>query len=362
MVKRGTLRGALYFHVAEYRAMKIDALVFKLHKALRKALEADKHYLLAVSGGSDSMALLSACMALQNEGYGTYSVCHVEHGLRGEEAIADADFVASFCKERCIPCFVEHVDVLAQVAEQGLSVEEAARNLRHGVLQSVALREECDTVVFAHNSDDQVETVLMNILRGTGLKGLGGIRGCSHAGLHPLLGFSHAQLAEYCRVQGIAYRHDSSNDDLVYTRNRIRHELVPYLEQNFNSNLCSSLTTMAMLMQEENDALDAIAWQAFAEAAAVDTGAETDGCCVRIYGKKLKKYPAAVAKRVIRKAYAALSRATLSYERTQAVYDLYVRNAGGKTVQLPNGFIVSCAKGVLIFQRLRVAGRKDFSE
>ena len=354
MVKRGTLRGALYFHVAEFKAMKIDSLVFKVHKALRKALESDKHYLLAVSGGSDSMALLNACIALQEEGYGTYSVCHVEHGLRGEEALADADFVASFCKERHLPCFVEHVDVLAQGAAQGLSVEEAARNLRHGVLQRIALQEGCDSIVFAHNSDDQVETVLMNVLRGTGLQGLGGIRAHSHAGLHPLLGFSHAQLAEYCRLRGIAYRHDSSNDDLVYTRNRIRHELVPYLEQNFNSNLSSSLTAMAELVQEENDALAAVAVQAFAETA--DVGS----CCVRLYSKKLSKYPVAVIKRVIRKAYAALSKATLSYERTQAVYDLYRRNVGGKTVQLPDGVIVTCAKGVLAFQRLDKV-KEDFS-
>ena len=209
--------------------MVINPLVFKVHKALRASLAQDEHYLLAVSGGSDSMALAAACWQLQSEGWGRYSVCHVEHGLRGEESLRDMALVQRFCAEHQLPCYVQHVQARELAAKEHLSIEAAARRLRHKALTDTMRRLGAHAVVFAHNLDDQAETVLLRILRGTSLTGLCGIRTFSDSGLHPLLGFRHRELAEYCQLAGVAYCHDSTNDDVAFARNRVRHELFPYL-------------------------------------------------------------------------------------------------------------------------------------
>ncbi|MGM9583542.1 MAG: tRNA lysidine(34) synthetase TilS, partial [Phascolarctobacterium sp.] len=210
--------------------MVINPLVFKVHKALRASLAQDEHYLLAVSGGSDSMALAAACWQLQNEGWGRYSLCHVEHGLRGEESLRDMALVQRFCAEHQLPCYVRQVKVRELAAREHLSIEAAARRLRHQALTETMQQLGAADVVFAHNLDDQAETVLLRLLRGTSLTGLCGIRTCSDSGLHPLLGFRHRELAEYCQLVGVAYCHDSTNDDVAFARNRVRHELFPYLE------------------------------------------------------------------------------------------------------------------------------------
>ena len=327
--------------------MVINPLVYKVHKILRSVLEPTEHYLLAVSGGSDSMALAAACVALQKEGWGRYSVCHVEHGLRGEESLRDMELVQRFCAEHQLPCYVEQVDVRGLAASEHLSIEAAARRLRHKALKETMQLVKANAIVFAHNLDDQAETVLLRLLRGTSLTGLCGIRGEGHMGLHPFLKLRHRQLAQYCELMGVAYCHDSTNDDLAYTRNRVRHELMPYLEQHFNSNVKETLARMAEQLGTEEELLARQALEAYA--AAKLEGEELGR--LAFAGAKLLKLPTALRRRVLRQAYYSLAFTELDYERTMAVEKLLINGTGGKLVQLPGDVRVIYKNKQLIFEK-----------
>ncbi|MDO4920439.1 MAG: tRNA lysidine(34) synthetase TilS [Phascolarctobacterium sp.] len=311
---------------------KIHPLVFRLHRTLQKFLRRDGHYLLAVSGGADSMALACACAVLQSEGWGRYSVCHVEHGLRGQEALEDMAWVQQFCVRRCLPCCVRHVDVLAEATSLHLSVEAAARSLRYGALREVLAQTGAEAIVTAHNSDDQAETVLLRLLRGAGTGGLGGIRHVTSLAIRPFLDFSHEQLMEYCRLQGVAYCHDSSNDDLRYTRNRVRHQLLPLLEQDFNCEVRTALTRTARLLQEDEDFLARAADELYKACLAQDEDAQA-----RLLAEPLIQAESALRKRALRRAYFAVAGRELDYERTEALDKLLLTKRGGSVLQLPGG-------------------------
>ncbi|MGM9568889.1 MAG: tRNA lysidine(34) synthetase TilS [Phascolarctobacterium sp.] len=346
--------------------MVINPLVYKVHKVLRAHLEQQGNYLLAVSGGSDSMALAAACAALRKEGWGRYSVCHVEHGLRGEESLRDMELVQRFCAEHMLPCYVRQVNVKELAAREHLSVEAAARALRHKALLETMQQLEADVVVFAHNMDDQAETVLLRLLRGTSLTGLCGIRELSDIGLHPFLGLRHRELAEYCHLQGVSYCHDSTNDDMRIARNRVRHELLPYLEDNFNSNIKETLARMAQQLLAEDEHLADQAFAAYVKAQVEPEGFEPlpnqaedyvefqrGGKAWRLafQVKEILGQPVAIRRRLLREAYYSLTWAELDQERTLALEQLVVNGTGGKLVQLPGGVTARYINKQLILEK-----------
>ena len=312
-----------------------------------------KKLLLAVSGGADSLALADAAALLQQElGY-ELLVCHVEHGLRGEEALADADKVKNFCLGQQLPFYCCHVAVKEYCRQQGCSLEEGARILRYRALAAQALQSGADLVLTAHHRDDQVETFFLRLLRGAGLEGLKGMSFLScRDGVklaRPLLQLSRAELEEYCRQRGIVYCQDSSNQDTYYTRNSIRLELLPLLEQKYNSRLREAVSgTMEQLreaesfIEEEEDHY----WQQLQDI----NGGERDVVISWPLGK-LKRIPPIIRKRLYRRAYFSLGGKELSYERTLALEELVQRGTGGKEIQLPQEISVICSKGRLLFKR-----------
>lgn len=325
---------------------KTPPLVFKLHRTLQNFLRRDGHYLLAVSGGADSMALAAACAVLQAQGWGRYGVCHVEHGLRGREALEDMALVQRFCALKNLPCCVRHVDVKAEAAAARLSVETAARSLRYGALRQVKEQMGAEAIVTAHNSDDQAETVLLRLLRGAGTGGLGGIRPVSAQAVRPLLAFSHRQLEEYCALQGVAYRHDSSNDDLQYTRNRVRHQLLPLLEQSFNGEVRQALLRTARLLQEDEACLAQGADALYEASLLLQNEAE-----IELRAAALAQAAAALQKRALRRAYFALAGRELDFERTEALANLLAARRGGSVLQLPGGVQAAYRNKRLVFTK-----------
>ena len=333
---------------------KIHPLAFNLYRELRSFLRRDGHYLLAVSGGADSMALAEACAVLQDDGWGRYSVCHVEHGLRGREALDDMAVVQEFCARRGLPCYARHVDVAARAAALHLSVEDAARRLRYGALREVLAQVGAAAVVTAHNSDDQAETVLLRLLRGAGTAGLGGIRSITPQAIRPLLRFTHEQLTAYCRLQGVAYCHDSTNDDAQYTRNRVRHQLLPYLERNFNGEIRRALARTARLLQEDEACLGR-------EAAAVYEACLEESAAAKLVlrAAPLSQADAAVRKRALRRAYFAFAGRELAFERTEALDKLLLSKRGGSVLQLPGGVRAEYRDKRLTFIKLQEAAFEE---
>ncbi|MBN2475012.1 MAG: tRNA lysidine(34) synthetase TilS [Pirellulales bacterium] len=223
----------------------------------------DVTVLAAVSGGADSVALLRAMRALKRGGAGRLCASHFNHGLRGEESAADEAFVTELCRRLGVPCQVGRPPGGAVADDAGDGLEAAARAARYGFLQRAAARLGARYVVTAHTADDQAETILHRILRGTGVGGLAAMSRARALGpaatlLRPLLAFRRSELTAYLDDLGQSYRADSSNADTRLTRNRIRHELLPQLAAQYNSNVVEALLRLGSLAAEVQGVVDAI--------------------------------------------------------------------------------------------------------
>ena len=218
--------------------------------------------LLAVSGGADSVALMRAMRALKTRGDGRLCVAHFNHHLRGDQSAADEAFVLDLCRRFDLPCEVGHAQ--GQVMAEGSDgVEAAARAARYEFLQQAAARLGARYVVTAHTADDQAETILHRILRGTGIGGLGGMQRVRAFGpaatlIRPLLEVRRTELVAYLDDLGQPYRVDSSNQDTRLTRNRIRHELLPQLARQFNPGVIDALLRLGRLAGEAQAVVEAV--------------------------------------------------------------------------------------------------------
>ncbi len=211
----------------------------------------DCSLLLAVSGGVDSVVLFDLLVNSAKAFGLRLQVFHLDHQIR-PEAAADADFVRSLCASRNIPCCIESVDVPALAGKRRLSLETAGREARREWLLHVAEEEGCERIVVAHHQDDQAETFLQRLLRGTGISGLQAMRSLSGIWWRPLLGFSREQIVEYARRHQLEWVEDETNRDVRYLRNRIRHDLLPQLRE-YNPQICSRLATLSRQFQREED-------------------------------------------------------------------------------------------------------------
>ncbi len=214
--------------------------------------------LCAVSGGADSMCLLHLLWSRREELGLEVLAAHYEHGLRGEEALRDAAFVEGWCRERGIPCAVEHGDVAAQAARTRRGLEETARELRYAFLERTADRLGCDKIATAHNADDNAETLLLHLVRGSGAAGLGGIPPARGRIVRPLLELSREEIEAYLAENGVAHVEDSSNASDAYSRNLLRHQVLPVLRQ-LNPRFAAAALRTAELLRQDEACLSALA-------------------------------------------------------------------------------------------------------
>jgi len=194
-----------------------------------RLLEPGSKVLAAVSGGIDSMAMLRL---LHDAGINMVAA-HCNFGLRGDESNLDEAFVRTEVGKLGIPCRVEHFDTTAYAAQNGLSIQMAARELRYRWFHELSVRENFDAIVIAHNRDDRIETLLINLARGTGIHGLTGIRPKNGKIIRPLLFASRREIEDYATTHDVGFREDSSNITDKYARNYIRHHVIPGLEPYF---------------------------------------------------------------------------------------------------------------------------------
>ncbi|MCI8893793.1 MAG: tRNA lysidine(34) synthetase TilS [Lachnospiraceae bacterium] len=194
-------------------------------------IEESDHILAAVSGGGDSVCLLLMLQRLGEAIPMRLSVIHVEHGIRGEASRADADFVRRLCQERGIPCFVYECDAIAYARDHGMGLEEGARALRYELFETCRREQKADKIAVAHNQNDCAETVLFHMARGTGLRGLQGIPPARGNIIRPLLCMERREIEDYLQAQGQGYCTDATNQELVYSRNKLRHQALPVLEE-----------------------------------------------------------------------------------------------------------------------------------
>jgi tRNA(Ile)-lysidine synthase len=225
-------------------------------------VRAGQKVLVAVSGGPDSVCLLSVLHRLRDDLQIHLHVAHLDHGLRGAESAADARYVAALANSLDLPCTIEKRDVTDYQTKHRLSPEEAAREVRYAFLAAAAAQVSADLVAVGHTRDDQIETVLLHIIRGTGTRGLRGLLPRSEmrfptrrlSVVRPLLEIDRASTEKYCLLHNLVPRRDSTNVSLIPLRNRIRLELLPILK-NYNPAVAESLLRIARLAGTELDFL-----------------------------------------------------------------------------------------------------------
>ncbi len=214
--------------------------------------------LLGVSGGPDSLTMLDLFSQIRDDFNLQLYVFHLNHMFR-KEAGAEAEFVATVCREYDVKVYIKKIDVPAMAAEKGLSPEEAAREARFNFMKDKAEELDVKKIALAHNRDDNIETILFHIFRGSALKGLTGINPVTEYGdlqiIHPLLDISSYEIEKYC--QGLDYkpRRDPSNKETVYVRNKIRHKIIPYIEEEINPGFKDVIVRMAGILKEDEEFL-----------------------------------------------------------------------------------------------------------
>jgi tRNA(Ile)-lysidine synthase len=212
--------------------------------------------LVALSGGADSVALLFILRELERDGHVQIAgAAHLHHGLRGAEADADETFCAALAARIGLPFVSERADVAALARAQKRSVEDAARTARYAFLERAADGLGAHAIAVAHTKDDQAETFLLRLLRGAGTRGLGGIRPRAGRVFRPLIEIDRADLRAYLAALGETWREDVTNADVTIPRNRVRHELIPYLESRFSPAATSVLAREAALARQDEDFL-----------------------------------------------------------------------------------------------------------
>lgn len=222
----------------------------------------DVNVVVAVSGGRDSVALLCALRQMQPTMEGMLSTAHLNHGLRGEHSDADEQFMRQLCEDLSVPLDVERIDLAADESA-GDGIEAAARAARYEFLRRVARKRGARYVATAHTADDQAETILHRILRGTGLAGLAGMSltrplDASVTLVRPLLHVRRSDIDRFVAEQQQPFREDASNLDLRFTRNRIRHDLLPKLRREYNPAVDEALLRLGSLAGECRRAIDEI--------------------------------------------------------------------------------------------------------
>lgn len=297
--------------------------------------------LVAVSGGADSVALLQQLHDFRREHRWHLTVAHLNHGIRGMSAGQDARFVTAMAQRLRVSCVVGKTRVPALAKRRGISLEMAAREARYAFLTRTARKVKANIIVTAHTADDQVETILLKLLRGAGRGGLSGIAGQSQVGgiplVRPLLGVARVDIEASLRARNIEWREDESNRDTTFLRNRIRHELIPVLERDFNPRVREVLLRSREVLQAEDEWMDDLAMAILEDCTGkmVMAGQE-------LSAERLGQHPLAARRRVIRLwlVRQGIPEAILDFDGVRRIDAALVRGQGSETIELAAGWRV----------------------
>jgi tRNA(Ile)-lysidine synthase len=304
---------------------------------------------VAVSGGADSIALLHALQTQAKRFKWRLTVAHLHHGIRGRTADDDAIFVRQAAASLGLRCITGKARVPALARRRKCSIEMAAREARYAFLARTARRVGADVIATAHTADDQAETVLLRLVRGAGMTGLAGIsrETCLHGCrvVRPLLDVARAGIEAYLRGHGWAWREDETNADRDFLRNRVRHELLPLLERDFNPRIRAALTRTSAVLAAEDEWLEELAGGLLRTAVVGEPSAAPALRC-----SVLARLPLAARRRVLRRwlIESKAPAASLDFETVERIAALS-ESAGGKSVVVGKGKTIRRVGERLVF-------------
>ena len=291
---------------------------------------------LGFSGGADSVALLHVLKELQDSMQFQLFAAHVNHGLRGQAAGDDAKFSEDLCRAWSIPFFLKEADVRGLAQELHQTEEQAGRLVRYDFFNEVMETVKGDKIATAHHKNDQAETILHNVIRGTGMQGLTGIKPVREGILiRPLLDVSRQEIEDYLQQSKLIYRVDATNADATYTRNRIRNQLLPTLAQDYNPNIVDSLTRMGDILRGEHDFLTGYCSSLYKEIASLTPGQTV------LELQKFNSCHPAVKRRLVRLAVKEVrgDLEGVSHSHVEAVIQLAASSATGARIVIPAGSV-----------------------
>jgi len=307
----------------------------KVANTIRKydMVSPDENVIVAVSGGPDSISLLYLLHSMRDELGCALHIAHLDHMLRGAESRADAEYVKEHARRLDLPIIMEVMDVRQMITSKE-SLESGARRIRYDFYERAMADTSSDKVAQGHTADDQAETILMRLLRGSGVHGLGGIPPVRDRFIRPLIQISRSEINEYLHGLEIEPRYDSSNLSTDYTRNKIRIELLPLLEKEHSPNIKHILQQTGELLRTEDDFL-------------IHLAAEAVGRCVKYYSpheamiriSELKEYHLALQRRICRLTIKTLAGdlKRFNYGHIKSILDLAFCGTTGSVINLPQG-------------------------
>lgn len=318
--------------------------------------------LVAVSGGADSVALMFALVRLKEAGEIEADILggHINHNLRGAESDADQKFVEEFGRKLCIEIITRSVDVRSFAGENKLSIETAARKLRLDGLIAIAKENNCGSIVTAHHMDDNAETMVHRLMRGTGFRGLGGIWPEKIFDdvkiVRPMLCIRRTEIIDHCKTGGIEWRDDHTNMDTSFKRNWIRHKLIPYLGQGKSGleqelwKLASSARRLNRRIENESDNV----WGKLY----LETGKES----VAFDRKEFCRLGDMIAAETVRRAIvqAGSGEKDMTEVHYKSILELARDGRNGKKLELPNGFIAGVEYDRIVFYKRTESEEKSF--
>ena len=302
--------------------------------------------IVAVSGGPDSICLLHILNALKNELQITLYVAHINHCLRGKESDDDELYVKRFCENFNIEFRSKKVDINQIVEIKRISSETAGREARYDFFNDLKKEFKAQKIAIAHNSNDQAETILMRIMRGTGMEGLIGIRPVrDNIFVRPLIKCTRKSIEEYCLNNNLDPRIDKTNLEPIYARNKIRIQLIPYIQKNFNEDIVEVLNRLSSIIKVDNDYLAEIAKEKYKKYC--DSSEEKV-----IISKEAFLEHESIITRIIRLALYDVSSNLYNFEKIH-IYDVVdvQKHSTGKMLTLPNNVYVKNNYGDIIIYK-----------
>ncbi len=311
----------------------------------RRLIKPRDRVLVALSGGPDSVFLLYTLLALRDELKITLLAGHLNHCLRGAESNRDEAFVKALAKKEGVKLISAKRDVAGYAKRKKLSIETAARDLRREFLLKTAEKHDCQRIATGHNLNDQAETVLMHILRGSGLTGLKGIPAANGKFIRPMLGIGREEILKYLRVNKIEWREDRTNKSPDHTRNRIRLTLIPQLKK-YNPQVIQSLSHLAESAGSDLDLIEQLAEQAFNQTTKIHKAK------INIDLSLFNSYNKGLQRNILRLAVLHLARQGVapSFEAVENCIHLMAGRVGSRLEILPGLWCVTGYKTAEIFK------------
>jgi tRNA(Ile)-lysidine synthase len=319
-----------------------------IEQALKELIATGDKVLVGVSGGADSIALLHILHKFSHSQNYSLIVVHINHMARGKDSDVDAGFVESMAEKLKLPFYLKKINVGIERLKLKTSFQDAARIIRYQFFEETLQTVGGHRVALGHTADDQVETILINIVRGTGLKGLAGIPQVRNCIIRPFLEFYRKDLEIYLKENDLSFREDSSNFDKKYLRNRIRHELIPHLE-TYNPSIKKCLQEMSGIIRVEDSLLSQTTKDIFKQ----KLGKNNEKHIIWEI-KDFQSYAIALRKRLVRDIFCHITgdmQAITAYH-VQQIITLFNSPKAGKVLNIPRGVTVTCSYDSVLFSKI----------